>query len=354
LRNITNITVATRWSRSIFLPLVVFWIGISATPAFGNITYSGPQNISLQGVPDTTQVLTIHLAGDSGSWDALNLSVSTTLDAGGGGGGGANNIFAGAEVAMTSSSGGFPLITRFNYGDPYPASPLFGSGSEILWGFGTGPADGDFFAAVVFGTFGTGPAYLGWVHLSVSNSATSSPTVTVIDWAYSDQPIAMGQGAPSTARIHIGLANSDDVGIRFDLRAEVYRNGAELLGFGELSSVPGGSSGFNSSQEFTIPLALPFPPVTSPGDIVSIRLLARNACSGSGKNSGRARLWYNDPTADSGFDAIVTGQPSSFFLIDGAQLDSTPGGGPKRTIDIVAGAKCSPYKSFGVWSRTLP
>ena len=35
-----NITVETKWSCcSVLLPIVVFWIGISGTPAFGNITY---------------------------------------------------------------------------------------------------------------------------------------------------------------------------------------------------------------------------------------------------------------------------------------------------------------------------
>ena len=164
-------------------------------PAFGNITYSGLQTVSLQGAPGTNQALTINLAGDPGTWDSLNLGIYLPTD---GSGGGANNIFASADVALASSSGGFPLITRFKYGDPFPSNPVFGSGSEILWGFGTGPADGDFFAALMFSTFGTGPAYLGWIHLKVSNSSTSSPTIAVIDWAYSDQPIAMGQGGKST------------------------------------------------------------------------------------------------------------------------------------------------------------
>jgi Bacterial Ig-like domain (group 3) len=162
-------------------------------PAFGSITYSGPQTVSLQGVAGTNQAITINLAGDPGTWDTLNIGIYLN-----GSGGGANNIFAGAEVALASSSASFPVITRFQYGDPFPSNPIFGSGSEILWGFGTGPADGDFFAAVMFSTFGTGPAYSGWIHLKVSNSSTSSPTITLIDWAYSDQPIAMGQGGKPT------------------------------------------------------------------------------------------------------------------------------------------------------------
>jgi len=86
---------------------------------------------------------------------------------------------------------------------------------------------------------------------------------------------------------------------------------------------------------------------------IGIRLLARNACAGSGKNSGRARLWYNDTSADSGFDAMVFGQHLDFFLRDYALLGNSPGDGPKRTADVLAGAKCSPYESFGVWSRIL-
>lgn len=170
---------------------VALWIGISALPAFGNITYSGLRNISLQGVDGTSQTLTLNLAGDTASWDTFNLGIYLP-------GGAANNVFAGAEVALASTAGTFPLITRLNYGDPYPVSPLFGSGSETLWGFGTGPADGDFYAATLFSTFGTGPAYAGWIHLKVSNSATASPAITVVDWAYSDRPIAMGQLEKST------------------------------------------------------------------------------------------------------------------------------------------------------------
>jgi hypothetical protein len=53
-----------------------------------------------------------------------------------------------------------------------------------------------------FGTFGGGPALSGWIHLSIQGSATSAPTITVIDWGYSDvvgQTITMGLPTPFEA-----------------------------------------------------------------------------------------------------------------------------------------------------------
>jgi hypothetical protein len=151
----------------------------------------------------------------------------------------------------------------------------------------------------------------------------------------------------------VGLRNSDDVGIRFDLRAEVYRNGTQLVGAGEVASVPGGSSGFNNARQHTITLT-PVEGATFPsGDTVSIILYARNACTGSGKNSGGARLWFNDSAANSRFDATI-GSPATYFLRDAFALATTPGPGPKKTIDVAAGAKCSPYKTFGTCTTTLP
>ena len=159
--------------------------------------------------------------------------------------------------------------------------------------------------------------------------------------------------ALSPARIWVGLANSDDVGIKFDLRAEVYRNGTELVGSGELASAIGGSSGFNNAKLDTIPLTLTSSPGIAAGDTLSIKLLVRNACVGSGKNSGRARLWYDDAAANSRFDTTIDGTTSDWFLRDAFALATTAGPGPKKTINVQAGAKCSVYKPFGTWTTTL-
>ncbi len=181
-------------NRILLSAVVLFAVSSTAATVYGNVIYSGPQDILLQGVPDTFQRITIHLAGDAGTWDLLDLGIAGTSL-----GGGTNTIYSGAEVALAANSG---LIMRLNLGDPFPAGPVFGSGGEILWGFGTGPRDGDFFAAALFGTFGTGPAFSGWVHLNVQGSSTNTASLRVVDWAYSDrvgETIAMGQvPEPST------------------------------------------------------------------------------------------------------------------------------------------------------------
>jgi hypothetical protein len=194
-----------------------------------------------------------------------------------------------------------------------------------------------------------------WVDVTTSNDTTSFVICGQVS-SFSFFVIAQPGGRPVTsvgpANIWVGLTNSDDVGIRFDLRAEVYRNGTQLVGSGEVASVPGGSSGFNNARQDTITLTPVAGTTFQSGDTVSIKLYARNACSGSGKNSGRARLWYNDSAANSRFDATI-GSPKTYFLRDAFVLANTPGPGPKKTIDVAAGAKCSPYKTFGTWSTTL-
>ncbi|MET0852862.1 MAG: hypothetical protein ABW020_17120 [Candidatus Rokuibacteriota bacterium] len=57
----------------------------------------------------------------------------------------------------------------------------------------------------------------------------------------------------------------------------------------------------------------------------------RNACTGSGKNSGTARLWYDDSAADSQFVTTI-GTPAAYDLVrltHGAKkaLASRQGGG---------------------------
>ena len=195
-----------------------------------------------------------------------------------------------------------------------------------------------------------------WVDVTTSNDTTNHVIcgqVSSLSLFVIAQP-----GSPLTslgpANIWVGLTNSDDVGIRFDLRAEVYRNGTQLVGSGEVASVPGGSSGFNNARQDTITLTPIGGTTFRSGDTVSITLYVRNACTGSGKNSGRARLWFNDSAANSRFDATIGGNPRTYFLRDAFVLATSPGPGPKKTIDVAAGAKCSPYKTFGTWTTTIP
>lgn len=151
------------------------------------------------------------------------------------------------------------------------------------------------------------------------------------------------------AKVWVGLKNSDDVGVKFDLLAEVYKDGT-LISSGQINSVAGGSSGFNNAKLNTIQFSA-FPPVDFPsGSSLKLKLSVRNTCTGPSHNSGIARLWFNDTKANSQFGLTIGNNTNIYFLRDVFSLSSAIGLGPVKTIDVQAGAKCSPFKSFGTWT----
>jgi hypothetical protein len=178
-------------------------------------------------------------------------------------------------------------------------------------------------------------------------AALGFPTELVITPA--SQITALGP-----ANFWIGLKNSDDVGTRFDLLAEVLKNGS-VMGSGQLNGVPGGSSGFNNAILRTINLALPSSVSIGPGDTLSIRLSVRIAVDVTGHRSGTARLWFNDDAANSRFGATLGGVASDYFLTDGFTLGAGAGTGPRKTIDVFVDRAVSgnPFKPFGTWSKTF-
>ncbi len=185
--------------------------------------------------------------------------------------------------------------------------------------------------------------------LTPTSTNTSTPTYTQ---TATPTPTGSQLTILSPAQVWIGLKNSDDVGIKFDLMAEVYK-GTNIIGSGQLNSVAGGSSGFNNAHVYSVPLTLASSVSVQPGDQLSIKVYVRNACSGSGKNSGFARLWYNDSQANSQFGVTINSTAKTYYLLDNFALGTNPGSGPKKTLDVAAGAKCSAFKLFGTWSRTM-
>jgi hypothetical protein len=149
-------------------------------------------------------------------------------------------------------------------------------------------------------------------------------------------------------------------GIRFDLRAMIYLK-RSLIGSGQLNSVPGGAKNFNKAILDAIPLTLTAPVPVSSGDVLSIQVLVRNACSGSGRSSGKARLWYNGRAIDSGpakdagsrFDATIGESSRDYFLRKGFLLRTTAASS-RTSIETQVGTRCGPFRPFGTWSTSLP
>ena len=155
----------------------------------------------------------------------------------------------------------------------------------------------------------------------------------------------------SPAKVWVGAGSLLNIGIKFDLKAEVYKN-STLVSSGTVQSVPAGLGGFNTAHLSTIPFntfsAVDFPA----GSVLGLKVYARNACTGSLRNFGVASLWFNDSQANSQFGATVAAINSNYFVRSDSLLTTSLGTGPRQSVDVAAGAKCSPYKLFGTWTIT--
>jgi sugar lactone lactonase YvrE len=155
----------------------------------------------------------------------------------------------------------------------------------------------------------------------------------------------------SPAEVWMGVKNGQDRGLALDLRAEVYKDDTFVTA-GQVDSVGDLDNGFGKARLVSIPLD-PFAPVGLPaGSELKLTVSGRNACVGSGRNSGTARLWYNDDTVDSQVSATIDEVVTPYFLLENFLL-GTNMGTHKENVDISAGAPCSPFKQFGTWTVTL-
>ncbi len=114
----------------------------------------------------------------------------------------------------------------------------------------------------------------------------------------------------ATGALHtwIGLKNSDDQGTRFDLRAELYKNGI-LLAQGLIRCIQGVTRNPDSAEAVTVPFGLLPTTVLEGSDGLSLRILTRigtnpddTACGGH-SNAVGLRLYFDS-----------TNRPSSFAL----------------------------------------
>lgn len=167
------------------------------------------------------------------------------------------------------------------------------------------------------------------------------------------------------AKAWVGLKSSDDVGLRVDVLAEIFRNDA-LIARGQLDDQSTGSSGFNNARLKTIALNPTGGPVPfAPGDRLSVRLSLRTTCPGGGHPSGTVRLWYDGAPVDSGkrkdaasrFGATVGSAINDYFLRSGFQLTEAPGssrGFVDAFVDSSVACSARPFTQFGTWDTVLP
>jgi hypothetical protein len=221
---------------------------------------------------------------------------------------------------------------------------------------------------------GTGPFHYAWTldgspfngdspsitvptgSLSSGNHPVTVTTTGACGSAFQSATLTVGSSAITAigpANVWIGLKNSDDVGTKFDLLAEVLQNNV-VIGSGQINDVPGGSSGFNNAVQRTIAMALSGSGGSCSGGTLSFRLSVRIAAS-SGHVSGTARLWFNDSAANSRFDATIGSTAHTYYLLDGFVLGSAAGPGPRKSIDVTVSRNVggNPFKPFGTWSTTF-
>jgi hypothetical protein len=171
--------------------------------------------------------------------------------------------------------------------------------------------------------------------------------------------------AVAPVKVWIGLKNSDDVGLRLDLRAELVVGGI-VAATGTLNNVSSGGNGFNNAILQSVAMSLTSGPLDIPADAeVAMRVSARRTCFGSGHNSGTARAWFNGlpiddgPMRDAGsrIQATVAGIEWPVFLKNGFNLAVLPGIN-RQSVDaaVNSGAACParPFVLFGTWATNLP
>ena len=174
--------------------------------------------------------------------------------------------------------------------------------------------------------------------------------------------------ALSPAKIWIGLASSNDTGLKLDLKAEGLVNGTPV-GTGELDNVGMPTGDFKSNMLNTINLALTNGLASLPlGAQLQLRVSARRTCSGGGQvPSGTARLWYNGQPIDNGssadagsrFAPTIGGVSREYKLRTDATslLFLSTAAGSSRTfvarfLDSSVPCPNRLFTAFGTWSTT--
>ena len=310
------------------------------------LTVTSPPTVSKAFSPTSigvggTSTLTLTISNPNGGTALTGVAVSDTFP-------------SGVKVASTPNSS--------NTCNGTLSGATAGSGAISLTG-GTVDAGGSCAISVDVTATSAGGKDNTTGAVSSTNGGTGTTSNTATLTVSQNQLTAIG---PAT--VWIGLKNSDDAGLRVDLRADVFvKNGAAetLVGGGQLDNQSAGSSGFNNALLYTIPLSLTAGPVDVPtGAQLEVRVSARRTCASlAGHFTGTVRLWFNGqnidggPTRDAGTRVTLTknGAGAEYFLKTGFVLN-LGAGLPRTSLDqfvnsaVSCGAPAGrPFTSFGTW-----
>ena len=224
------------------------------------------------------------------------------------------------------------------------------NGNATMWLFPSGPLGN-------YAITATPPPNTPYATFTVHDVTVNSDMTQVIILHYS---------VPSpTGRFWIGLKNRNDQGTQFDLRSELYLNGI-LVSEGETLDITGITADPSSAKE----IAVPFGPISNraydPGDVLSVRVLARIAanpdgskCSGprgSNNDAVSLRLYYDSLTRPSRLGALISSDPMKDYFLHSRNgtyfLDDEPPIGAVKDKDA-NGLNCNNgnrWKEIGTWS----
>jgi hypothetical protein len=168
------------------------------------------------------------------------------------------------------------------------------------------------------------------------------------------------------ARLWVGLRNSDDQGTRFDLQAQVYKNGV-LAGEGLARCVTRLAWNVGAAKEVEVALSLLSPTTVAAGDVLSIKLLTRigtepnGARCGGRSHAAGLRFYYDAVARPSHFSAAVGPTPmSKFFLHSNAGTLLVSTAAPTSAAEIFRDSPAvrfgggNLWKQIGIWTLTIP
>src|SRR5688572_12774678 len=146
---------------------------------------------------------------------------------------------------------------------------------------------------------------------------------TVGVWSALSQSSARQLVSLSALRIWLGITDTKDKPVQFDLRAELLKNGA-VIASGQALSVRQLQADPNIAKEVLVSFGTLQSVSLASGDILSLRVLAKESGRGKKASTGKIRLYYDSTNRPAQFGA-------SFSIVNAAPVANA---GPDQTVFV--------------------